>query len=160
MKTPTILPNPLFFQILSTLPSLSPPTLTPTAFSLAVWVVTPHLMCYLLNNIMDLHKLSLDTLVPEGPWCVFYATGCQVYWDLTHIFLLVLWLDITHTNTDTHTKTHSTLRASRFTHPYKYIFTPPVMCSQQLSSLHWMDNSLISKNHFPWCLFFSTIIHL
>ena len=155
MKTPTILPNPLFFQILSTLPSLPPPTLTPTAFSLAVWVVTPHLICYLLNDMMDLLKSSPGTLVPEGPWCVFYATGCQVYWDLT----LVLWLDVTHTNTDTHTKTHSTLRASRFTHPYKYIFTPPVMCSQQLSLLHWMDNSLISKNYFP-CLFFSTIIPL
>ena len=26
--------------------------------------------------------------------------------------------------------------ASKLTHPYKYIFMPPVMCSQQLSLLH------------------------
>ena len=30
--------------------------------------------------------------------------------------------------------------ANRLTHPYKYILTPPVMCSQQLSVLHWMNN--------------------
>ena len=34
------------------------------------------------------------------------------------------------------------------------------MCSQQLSLLHWMNNSLISKIYFPQCLFFSKIIHL
>ena len=34
---------------------------------------------------------------------------------------------------------------SRLTHPYKYILTPPVVCSQQLSVLHWLNNSLISK---------------
>ena len=34
------------------------------------------------------------------------------------------------------------------------------MCSQQQSLLHWMDNSLISKNYFPQCLFCSKIIHL
>ena len=33
------------------------------------------------------------------------------------------------------------------THPY--ISTPPVMCSQQLPLLHWMNNSLISKIYFP-----------
>ena len=51
----------------------------------------------------------------------------------------------THTDTHahTHTKTHS--GASRLTHLYKYIFTPPVMYSQPLSLLHWMNNSLISK---------------
>ena len=49
--------------------------------------------------------------------------------------------------------------ASRLTHLYKHIYTP-VMCSQQLSLLHWMDNSLISKSYFRRCLFFSRIIHL
>ena len=57
----------------------------------------------LLNDNMDLHMLILSTLVPEGPWCVFYATRCQVYWGLTDnvFFLLALWFDITHTNTHT-----------------------------------------------------------
>ena len=45
---------------------------------------------------------SLDTLVTEGPWCVFYAARRQVYWGLTlSVFLLVLWLINTHTDTDT-----------------------------------------------------------
>ena len=79
---------------------------------------------------MDLHQSSLDTLVPEGSWCMFYATKHQVYWALTHVvFLLVFWFDITHTNT-----THS--GASRLTRQYNYILTPPVMCSQQLPLLH------------------------
>ena len=37
--------------------------------------------------------------------------------------------------------------------PYKCILRPPVMGSQQLSVLYWMNNSLISKNSFPKCLF-------
>ena len=66
-----------------------------------------------------------------------------------------------HIRTHTHTQRHMAhWGASRLTHPYKYIFTPAVMCSQQLSLLHWMDNSLISKSYFPQFIFFSTIIHL
>ena len=33
------------------------------------------------------------------------------------------------------------------------LLTPPVMCSQQLSTLHWMNNSMISKLYFPQRLF-------
>ena len=60
--------------------------------------------CAVLLSIMDLCMSSLGTLVPEGPWGVFYATRCQVYWGLTHsvVLLLILWFDITHTNTHTH----------------------------------------------------------
>ena len=77
-------------------------------------------------------------------------------------FLLVLWFDITHTNTHTHTHTHThtytktqtkahmTTGVNRLTHPYKYISTPPVMCSQQLSVIHW----------YRKCIFFSKITHL
>ena len=43
---------------------------------------------------------------------------------------------------------------------YIYIFTPNFMCSQQLSFLYWMKNSLMSLIYFPQCLFFSKIIHL
>ena len=66
----------------------------------------------------------------------------------------------THTNTHTHKDIQYTLWASRLTHPYKYIFTSPAMCSQLLSLLHWMYNSLLSKFYFPQCLLFSKIIHL
>ena len=86
----------------------------------------------LFNGNMDIHMLSLATLVPEGPWCVFYATWCQVYWGLTHNVVFNWYFHlISHTNTHT---THS--GASRLTHSYKYTFTPPAMCSQQLPLLH------------------------
>ena len=78
---------------------------------------------------------SLGSLVPEGPWCVFYAIRHQAYWGLTHtIQVKYIWYHThKHTNTQTHTA-HSA--ASRLTHPYKYIFTPTVICSQQLPLLH------------------------
>ena len=49
---------------------------------LQIWSVT------LLNNIMDIHMLSLGILIPEGPSYVFYATRDQIYWGLRHFFLL------------------------------------------------------------------------
>ena len=52
-------------------------------------------------------------------------------------FLQVLWFNLTQTHMQTHTdKDTAHSGASRLTHPYKYIFTPPVICSQQLSLLH------------------------
>ena len=44
-KDPSTLPTP-FFKFCPVPPSLLPPTPTPTAVSLAEWVITPHLMCY------------------------------------------------------------------------------------------------------------------
>ena len=85
--------------------SLSPPTPTPTVLSvvLFLWLNgwSQHIWCaILLNDNMDLNMSSLGTLVPERPWCVFFATRIQVYWGLTQCgFLLVIWFDITHTNT-------------------------------------------------------------
>ena len=58
-------------------------------------------------------------------------------------FLLVLRFKITHT----HTKTLNA-EANRMTHPYKYILTPPVMCSQLLFVSHQMNNLLIFKIYF------------
>ena len=96
-----------------------------------------HIWCaILLNDNTDRDMSSLSTLVPEGPWDVFYATRHQVYRGLTHnVFLMLLWFDMLHphTNTQTHTA-HS--ETSRLTHSYKYIFTPPVICSRQLLLLH------------------------
>ena len=50
--------------------------------------------------------------------------------------------------------------ANRLTLPYKCNLTPPIMCSHQLCVLHWMDNSLISKNYFPQCLCLLKVAHL
>ena len=138
MKTPPMLPS---FQILY-IPfppnSLSPPTPTPTGLSvvLFLWINgwSSHVWCaILLNYNMDLHMSGLCTLVPEGPWCVFYVTRRQVYWGLTHNVVFTGTLIWYHTHKHTH-KAHS--GASRLTHPYKYLFTPPVMCWQQLPLLH------------------------
>ena len=122
----------------SPLTSLSPPTPTLTVFSavLFLWLNgwPNQIWCAILfNDNMDLHMSSFGTLVPKGPWCVFYATRCQVYCSLTKCsFLLVLWLDSTYKQTH---RVNS--GASRLTHPYTHIFTPlPVMCSQQLLLLH------------------------
>ena len=77
-----------------------------------------HIWCaILLNDVMDLHMSSLSILVPEGHWCVFYATRRQVYWGLTHnvVFAGTLIWYHTHTNTqhtqgpldwDTHINIH------------------------------------------------------
>ena len=100
---------------------------------------------------MDLVRMSsLGALVPEGPWYVFYTTRYQVYWGLTCNVVFYWYSDlILHTHTHTHTNTcraHS--GASRLTHPCKYKFTPPVMCSSYLYYIKW-NHSLISKIYFP-----------
>ena len=72
----TDLPPP-FFQILSNPPSFpvtSKPI--PTALSLAVRVIAPHLMCY-FTYIMDLHISSLGTLVPKGLCVCFMQQGIK-----------------------------------------------------------------------------------
>ena len=100
----------------------------------------------LLNDIMDLHMLSLGASVPQGSGRVFYATRHQVYWGLTQCgLLLVLSFDITHRDTHTHTRARARTQkhtshtgANRPTQPDKYKLTPPVMCSEQLSVLHFI----------------------
>ena len=78
-------------QILSNPPFtfLSSPTLIPTVLSavLFLWLNGwSHHIWYaiLLNDDIDLHMLSLVTLLLEGPWCAFYAIRHQVYWGLKH----------------------------------------------------------------------------
>ena len=138
--------QPTLFQILSNPSTHFPVTSNPTPTVL-----------FVMDNV-DLHVLSLCTLVPEGPWCVFYATRHQVYWGLAHNMVFWWYSNlISHKHTHTHIE-HA--KTSMLTHPYKYIFTLLGIFSHQLSLLHWMDNSLISKNYFPKCLFFSRIIHL
>ena len=95
---------PLFFIILSTPAptSLSPTTPNLTALSVVMFLWlngwSRHIWCtILLNDNIDLYMSSLGTLVPEGPWCVFYATGRQVYWG----FLWVLSDLVSHTHANT-----------------------------------------------------------
>ena len=122
---------------------MSSSTPTPTALFVVffLWLngLSRHNWCaILLNDIMNLHMSSLDTFVSERPWCVFYSTRSQFYWGLTHV--VFHWnsdlISHTQTHTKTHTKTHSTFGASRLTSPYKYIFTPTVIYSEQLFTFH------------------------
>ena len=103
------------FQLFSNppIPSLLPPTPTPTALSVVLyfWLNgwSYHIWCaILLNDIMNL-MLSLGILVPEGPWCVFYVTRHQMYWGLTHNAVFCWYSDLI-SHTKRHTTTHSTFR--------------------------------------------------
>ena len=91
--------------------SLSPPTPTPTAPSVVMFLWlngwSRHIWCaILLNDNMDLHMSSLHTLVPEGSWCMFYAKRHQFYWGLTHNVSFYWYSDFVIT----YTKTHNTVR--------------------------------------------------
>ena len=118
-EDPPYIAHPPLFNFVHPTPtpnSLSLPTPTPTALSIVLFLWLNGRSRYiftvdvLFNDNKDLHMSSLWILVPEGPWCVFYATSRQVYWGLTHCdFLLVLWFDITHTHIHTHKNTQHTL---------------------------------------------------
>ena len=110
---------PSFFKFWPTHP-LPPISSTPTALFVALFHCfngwLRHIWCVTLLNIMDLHMSILGTIVPPGgPCCVF------------------------HTHPPTHTGVNT------LTLQYKYILTPPVMCSQQQFLLHWINNLPISK---------------
>ena len=74
------------------------------------------LLCQFLNTLSRM--LSLGALVPED----LTVRSCNKTWTLLS------------SNT-----WHSP------THPNKYTLTPPVMCSHQLSVLHWINDSLKSN---------------
>ena len=62
-------------------------------------------------------------------------------------------------NAHTHTQRHTAQSgANILKHPYKYKLKPPVMCSQYLSILHWMNNLWISKIYFPRCILFQKLL--
>ena len=50
----------------------------------------------------------------------------------------LIWFTHTLTNTQN-------TQTNRLTHKHKYILTPPVVCTQQIAVLHWMNNLLIQK---------------
>ena len=71
----------------------------------------------------------MDTCWALGPWCMFYATRCHVFWGLTYDVVFCWHSDLlSHTNT--HTQKHNTSGARRLTHPYKYIFMLSFKSSQ------------------------------
>ena len=122
-------PNPLycqspFFKFCPTPSPLSLTTPTPTALSVFLFLWPNGWLCHiwcatLLNDIMDLHMSDLDILVPEGPWCVFYA-AILLRSDTLCDFLRVLWFDITHTHTRMHARTHPPTPTHTHTHTHTH----------------------------------------
>ena len=103
----------------------------------------------LLNDNMDLQISSLGTLVPKGPWCVFYATRRQVYWGLTHMFFtgtLIWYYTHTHTHTHTqHTHTHNT-------HTHTHTHTHTLMSIGRLNLPVKFFKSIWEKKLQNFCL--------
>ena len=123
LPTPSLTP---IFQILSNPPcSLSPPNPTLAVLSVVVFLWlngwSCHIWCAILqNNNMDLHVLSLGSFT----LMFVYATRYIMWFFIGTL----IWY---------HMQKHTAhLGTSRLTHPYKYIVTPAVMCSQQLPLLH------------------------
>ena len=105
-KTPLILATPFFSNFVHTpiASILQPPP--PLLFLLSCffgWMGDRPTFDVLL------HMLSLDTLVPVGPCCLFYATRHQVYRGLTHNIVFWWYSDLL-SHTQTHTNTRNTLR--------------------------------------------------
>ena len=106
-----------------------------------------HIWCAIwLNDIRDLHMSSLVALVPEGPWCVFYATMHQVYWGPTHnVFFRWYSNLISHTHTHTHSHIHTNKDAQHTQgpvgrHTHINIYLHHVLCahSSYLYHVKWI----------------------
>ena len=126
-EDPPILPNQYpFFKLFPPPPphppsqhtrtSLSSQTSTPAVLSvvLFLWLNgwSHCIWCaILLNDDMDLHMWSLlGNLVPEGTWCVSYATRCKVDSGLTNNVVFYWYSRFDITQTHKLTSIHSTIR--------------------------------------------------
>ena len=96
-----------------------------------------HIWCaILLNDNKDLQMLGLDTIVPEGPWCVFYATRVK-FTEVWHMLFFFYWYSdfvITHTNT------YHTLGQLDW-HTHMNIFLHHLLCahSSYLNYIKWLN---------------------
>ena len=126
------LPLSNFVQPIPPLPCHLKP-LTPLFFLFSCFFgwMGDHATFDVLHYLADLQMSSLGTLVPEGPWCMFYARRHHVCQGLIHnvvFYRTLIWY---------HTHKHTAYSgASRLTHLCKYIFAPPIMCPLLLPSLH------------------------
>ena len=108
--------------------------------------VTSNVLFYLLILFYSWYLSTKSTLL-----CVLYKKAIALCtcrfdtYDIAFASTLIISLSITHTHTHTHTHTQHT-GTNRLTH--KYILTPPVMCSRQLSLLHLINLLLILKGYF------------
>ena len=113
MKTPLCCLPPLFTTH-KDIPADTP--IPPPLFvALFLWLNgwSRHIWCFiLLNEIMDVHMLSLGILAPQRPCSVLYATRFQITTvkHMTCFFASTLIWYHTHTHTHTHARTHAHAR--------------------------------------------------
>ena len=118
---------PPFFKFCPTTPppwriQLPPPLLFLLSYFFS-WIGDNATFDAALSDIMDLYVSNFDTLLPERPYCVFYATKSQVYWFLT--YAVFCWysglISYTHTNTHKHTQhTHGPIDWHNHTNIYQH----------------------------------------
>ena len=104
--------------------------------SLAECLIKPDQCVFSLNDIMDLDLSSLVTLVSWVPCCVLCnkASNLLKVWHPMRWFLLVLWFDIFHietnTNRDQQTDTCITISTT---------------CQVHVAATYWRSNLLTQK---------------
>ena len=135
-----ILPTPLFSNFVQSPPPtyLLPPNPTPNIFSvvLFLWLNgwSHHIWCaFLLNDNMNLHILSLGTLVPKGPWCMLCNKASSLLRsDTCGFYSTPIWYH-------KHTNTHNTLRGHWQTHINIYLHH--LLCAQNnyLYYIKWLN---------------------
>ena len=115
----------------------------------SIWYFLSFFFYFLHSNVLDnkchkqkWHVLFFTCIKLVASVLICALVTAHIKW--IRLFLLVLWFNITHTIT----KTHSKHRHQQTDTLNKYIVATPVMSSQQLSVLHWMNNFLISKIYF------------
>ena len=101
--------------------------------SLAEWVIAPHLMCILFNDILLwIYKCrAMAQLYQKDFYVWFMQQGIKFteVWHRIRFFVGTLIWYHTHKHTNAHKTMHSTLRASRL-HTHIYIHLHPLLCAQ------------------------------
>ena len=174
-QTPLFYEDPLYFlppthfQILST-PPLSC-HLQPPPPLLVLWLNgwSHHIWCaILLNDIINLHMSSLGTLVPEGPWYLFYAKRRQVYWGLTHN-VVFCWYSNLILRTQTHTYTHKDIQHTQGLvdlHTHINIYLHHLLCAHSSYLyyigwiIHWHQKITFHESNISFQELFTCKCHI
>ena len=129
-------PNPLFYD--------GRGTLVTSPFSKFCPPPSTHLFFDLLNLETQNHKcLALWFKHWSGTWFKHWRFRT----DEIIFASTLIWY---HTHTDTFAHRQDTKGPIEW-HTDGYILIPPVICSQQISVLHWMNNSLKAKFTLQSC---------
>ena len=96
-----------------------------------------------------------------GSWSMLYATRHQVYWGLTCGFLLVLWFNITDTQTHLYKDTQHT-QGPAYWHTHINIYLHQLLCAHSSYLVITLNEELTEiKNLLSTRFFFiSKMIHL